>query len=520
MAVVQISKIQVRRGQKNVTGVPQLSSGEMAWTVDTQELFIGNGSVAEGAPFVGNTKVLTERDNILSLINSYRFGEGQPTITQSVERSIQGKLDEYVSVVDYGAVGDGSTDCTAAFQTALNELFRNIDTDFKKKLYVPTGTYLFLSSLNIPTDAIIEGESKTGTILKIDDNTILMSSSSGSIVGSFTSTNRPHNITLKNLTVSIAQGNVNLTGLKDSNFDNVIFRGEYVFGSVPLSGTNSAIYWENTTVGTKVDNLYFRKCEFHTNAFSVQCDHNGLAFDHAIKFDDCKFMTGYRGIVITGVTDQENRWQINDCDFEEMAAEAIYSTAGIGTLVQRSKFKNVGNGTSGSASPSVPIIYFAQNKFNVVDQCSFDRHMNAMVTSVDTKIAIPEVQNSSRTDLIDQNYVNVYKSDSFRPLAAFSTSNTYTEIDYELTLATHVRRGKLTISIDLTQTNAAITDHYQYSPPLSTSSEGILMTGFEFGVSVKDNDLDSLSETFILTYKNPTSTGDIGTISYSVVYGV
>ena len=84
----------------------------------------------------------------------------------------------------------------------------------------------------------------------------------------------------------------------------------------------------------------------------------------------------------------------------------------------------------------------------------------------------------------------------------------------------HVRRGQITVSVDLTQTNAAITDHYQYSPPLSTSSEGILMTGFEFGVSIKDNDLDSISETFILTYKNPTSTGDIGTISYSVVYGV
>lgn len=520
MAVVQISKIQVRRGQKNVTGVPQLSSGEMAWTVDTQELFIGNGSVSEGAPFVGNTKVLTERDNILSLINSYRFGEGQPTITQSIERSIQEKLDEYVSVADYGAVGDGSTDCTAAFQSALDELFTNVNSDFKKKLYVPTGTYLFLSSLNIPTDAIIEGESKTGSILKIDDNTILMKSSTGSIVGSFTSTNRPHNISIKNLTISIALGNVNLTGLKDSRFEDVIFKGEYVFGSVPTSGTNSAVYWENTTAGIKVDNLYFRKCEFQSNAFSIQCDHNGLVYDHVITFDQCKFMTGYRAIVITGVSNQENRWQVNDCEFEEMAAEAIYITAGVGTLVQRSKFKNVGNGTSGPATPSTPIIYFAQSNFNVVDNCSFDRHMNSMVTNVDTTTSIVEVKNSSKAIIIDQNHVNVYKSDSFRPLAAFSALNTYTEIDYELILATHVRRGKITVSVDLTQTNAAITDHYQYSPPLSTSSEGILMTGFEFGVSIKDNDLDSISETFILTYKNPTSTGDIGTISYSVVYGV
>ena len=61
MAVVQISKIQIRRGKKNSSsGVPQLSSAELAWAVDTQELYIGNGSTTEGAPYVGNTKVLTD----------------------------------------------------------------------------------------------------------------------------------------------------------------------------------------------------------------------------------------------------------------------------------------------------------------------------------------------------------------------------------------------------------------------------------------------------------------------------
>jgi hypothetical protein len=92
MAVVQISKIQVRRGLKNSgIGVPQLSSAEFAWAVDSQELFIGNGSVAEGAPYVGNTKVLTEHDNILELAASYRFADLEPSITQSVARSLQNK---------------------------------------------------------------------------------------------------------------------------------------------------------------------------------------------------------------------------------------------------------------------------------------------------------------------------------------------------------------------------------------------------------------------------------------------
>ena len=65
MAVVQISRIQIRRGRKNSgSGIPQLAGGELGWAVDSQELYIGNGSVSEGSPAVGNTKVLTENDNL------------------------------------------------------------------------------------------------------------------------------------------------------------------------------------------------------------------------------------------------------------------------------------------------------------------------------------------------------------------------------------------------------------------------------------------------------------------------
>jgi len=57
MAVIQISKIQVRRGlQENL---PNLDSGEFGWAIDTQRLFIGKGSIAEGAPASGVTEILT-----------------------------------------------------------------------------------------------------------------------------------------------------------------------------------------------------------------------------------------------------------------------------------------------------------------------------------------------------------------------------------------------------------------------------------------------------------------------------
>ena len=68
MAVVSISRIQIRRGRKNQgSGLPQLASGEFGWATDAQELWIGNGAVSEGSPYVGNTQILTQHDDLFQL---------------------------------------------------------------------------------------------------------------------------------------------------------------------------------------------------------------------------------------------------------------------------------------------------------------------------------------------------------------------------------------------------------------------------------------------------------------------
>lgn len=57
MAIVQISQIKHRRGTNE--NLPQLASAELGWSVDTQQLYIGNGTLEEGAPEIGNTEILT-----------------------------------------------------------------------------------------------------------------------------------------------------------------------------------------------------------------------------------------------------------------------------------------------------------------------------------------------------------------------------------------------------------------------------------------------------------------------------
>jgi hypothetical protein len=240
MAVVQISKIQVRRGQKNSgIGVPQLSSAEFAWAVDSQELFIGNGSVAEGAPAVGNTKVLTEHDNILELAASYRFAADDNSITLSVARGLQSKIDEIqVSVVDFGAIPDGSTDSTLAFTTAIDELFKNSNDKFKKILAVPNGVYLFLDDLIIPSNVLIKGENPQETVLEIGDNNIIFQDISG----------RPQGIVIENLTIDHNDGQTVITGAQECKFKGVKWRSGYVLGDVVFVPENASCLYAIPTM--------------------------------------------------------------------------------------------------------------------------------------------------------------------------------------------------------------------------------------------------------------------------------
>src|SRR6056300_1878922 len=132
MAVVQISRIQVRRGQSQQgSGVPQLASGEIGWAVDTRELYIGNGSVSEGAPAVGNTKILKQYDNLFSVADTYIYKDDAGTVATGgiggtdIQRTLQDRLDDRVSGRAFGLTGETSQVATTRLQTAIDQLFIN-----------------------------------------------------------------------------------------------------------------------------------------------------------------------------------------------------------------------------------------------------------------------------------------------------------------------------------------------------------------------------------------------------------
>ena len=73
MAIVQVSRITNRKGLAE--NVPQLAGAELGWAIDERRLFIGNGTLQEGAPIIGNTEVLTEYSDVFSGRTQFSFGD-------------------------------------------------------------------------------------------------------------------------------------------------------------------------------------------------------------------------------------------------------------------------------------------------------------------------------------------------------------------------------------------------------------------------------------------------------------
>ena len=526
MAVVQISKIQIRRGLKNSSsGVPQLSSAEFAWAVDSQELYIGNGSVSEGAPYVGNTKILTEHDNLLDQIGTYQFKEFDTFVGLSEPRTLQSKLDEYVSILDFipkdVVPNISSVNCASYFEIAFNQLFKNVDPSYKKVLLIPNGEYLISSGLAIPDGAIIRGETQRGAVLNINSNNIRFTTKTGLEFSEFSSVNRPRNLLFSNLTIKRTSGQTIISGLADSVFDSVRFTGAYTLNDsvVSESSDNAAIVWLNNLDGTKVTNVRFKSCDFESNSISTKCVQTAV-FDTSIVFDNCKFFVNSTSVYVEGVAGQGNKWQFNDCEFEEVSKQAFKSTQGRGTRIQRCQFKNCGNLTFTAGNPKSAIVSFGEKIGNILVDCSSDRHQAAAIVSSGTIASISEVSNGDKAVFVDRNYSVIYLNDSFRPLTVFSAFNKYTVVNYVLELGTHTRVGQLFISVDSGLSSVALTDSYQYSPSLVSSTGGALMTNFEFFAELRDNSAGAGVDTVSLYYKNPVATGATGSISFDVTYGV
>lgn len=343
MAVFQISKIQLRRGLKD--SLPQLASGEMGWAIDTQELFIGNGSVSEGAPAVGFTKILTDQDISTSLLETLQYTYNP----DASDGSLQGKLAETVSSSDFGTKGNGVTDDKTAFQTAIDTLFNNQTTPStgtgsdnvkaRVTLEIPPGIYKLESFLIIPSYANIVGAGIDRTIFNYTGTESAFMTTPGEVT---------HDITISGITITASNNessNLVLLDLNttDSDFSNLKLQG----------GRNSsdlAVASKGIKISADSENLNFDNITVSNTCFGV----------HSLSANNVRYNNGNihsvgYGLFLNNVLEN----QITNFKFKNITRNAIdIANNGTKNYINNCILSNVGNG-EGGVNPIVSQIYFS-----------------------------------------------------------------------------------------------------------------------------------------------------------------
>lgn len=523
MAIVSISRIQIRRGQAAAgSGIPQLAGGEFGWAMDTQALFIGNGSVSEGAPTVGNTKVLTEHDNLFELSSTYIYGNENLVQTGAtsgapVERTLKQRLDDVVSVRAFGVIGDGLTNETVKIQRAIDQLFVNPATvgnaAARVQLHMPAGVYVISASLKLPPFTTLIGAGSDKTIINQTGNFPVFETVNGlripGVAGNRAATttlNQARHITLQGMTMNIAGDNtaVLVDNCVNSNFTDLKIEGDW---------SSSASYINNNAI--KLEALSTTVTSAHNNFHSIkinefaQCVHSD--FDVANNyFENCVFTDSQYGIVLGQLTTLGALGQatgpvnniINKCEFLDIYRQAIWIKVGRGNKSTNNSFVSVGNDGGTETNAVYSVIKF-ETQENASHDDFFDRSkkLASESTFLLTAAYLPEiegrVENSNTYSLqVGVSYSTVFVN-KFR-LPADTTKNYIVSYLYKSTLVNAVRHGTLEITVNRTNNTTSLTDTYDYV------GDPAYHTNLDFNVTLNDINADTIVDTVLVQTKNST----------------
>lgn len=534
MAVVQISRIQIRRGQKNTgSGIPQLASGELAWAVDTQELFIGNGSVAEGSPYVGNSKILTTNDSILDLFEQYQYKKNDPTIQTGsdtnfpVLRSIQERLDDRVTVASFGAVGDlGSSDDTTSVQRAIDQLYLNTATvglaQGRFILEFGPGVYTISDTIYLPSYTSIIGAGQGRTVINytgtgsafefVNDTSTAGSYSS---IGSTTFANQPKHVSLSGFSLNLSSANTTgfeLNAVRNSVFEDIGIAGQWELADAVEENSVGIAMYALSDIVTCQSNQ-FSRINFSNLSYGVYAKQD-IINNVAIA---CVFQTMYMGVSFgqgANLTSTGERFgprnnSVTESVFEDIRRQGIKVANGNGNLSSLNRFTNVGNDNASSALSPV----YGQIEFDSIGNSSvqdiFDR-ADDLATTNSTTPYIGEVIGQTSFNNVLTRKVGIVQSGSFINLFRLPIANTIGyEIEYVYQSTSHarMRRGKLLLAIDRANSNVQIVDEYEYT---GVSGD----TNLEFSATLVDSDSSGGVDSVQIKYRN-SSTGDAATMSYT-----
>jgi hypothetical protein len=378
MAIVQISQITNRLGLN--ADLPQLAGAELGWSTDTRQLYIGNGTLEQGAPVIGNTEILTEFSDILNLAASYTYQgtaagytvQTGPTPGSPVTQSLQSWMDQWASVKDFGAKGDGLTDDTVAINRALFQLYcRQVNPQIRRSLFFPAGVYVISSSILIPPYAMLYGEG-------INSSIIQMKASNGigtyvaEITDSFQQTGNnigsngavlPTDICTNSMSFQSLDNTKNIflvASATNCKFVNTSFIGPGTTSTL----TNSSL----ATAGIKFDssvvineNILFDGCAFTGTTWGIQTSQP----TKGVTINNSFFNILHEGIVLGAYSSIVNGGptgtRITNNVFDNIYSEGVWFNSVSLNATGYNVFYDVGDSFQGITNPTSAIILIAGN---------------------------------------------------------------------------------------------------------------------------------------------------------------
>jgi len=212
------------------------------------QILYNNGGSVQGFTMSGDVTVVptTGVTTINAPSSRITYTQGG---TGSVTRTATAKLQENVSVADFGADPTGVADSTTAFNNAFTA-WAGVGT-----LSIPPGTFLLNSTLTAPanpTNGIVQGASSSETILKFTNagNGLVMSSNQSVKNLQIQTTNASAGIGLR-----ISGLNQNISGVQITRSGSGVWaKGIQCYGTVTTLIQNCYINSNAATIGMQVIN--------------------------------------------------------------------------------------------------------------------------------------------------------------------------------------------------------------------------------------------------------------------------
>ena len=362
-----------------VDGVNQYGPGAQYAFTETSGTVV---TFITGLHVGASVKFTTSAINAASYGNAFQISY-TPPYTGSVATNVGLKLAQTVSVKDFGAVGDGVTDDTAAIQLAFNLAGQNgfgyitfpcAEYKVDGTILVPTNTYVDLnrSTLIGPgtgTDAMFESGYWNGSAMVTNIGTASLLHKLENVI--FTDgkiTNSPLALNLYNCLFGCRVQNIFFNGCDYAVYSNECFFAIFDNLTANISMTSpatAAFYFGNFSNAQTITNCYTT-----TRDLGFQFDGTGSA----VRVIGCNADGGLNGIKVTG---QIQALLVESCYFENLSQVGIdlnYTAVHQQIEISNNYFANVqtcvkGNVQNPADTNYVPTFIRYSNKFT--SSCTF-----------------------------------------------------------------------------------------------------------------------------------------------------